>query len=123
MNRQLLASLIAIIVIAALPAMGGYPIFLMKVMCYALFACAFNLLIGYVGLLSFGHALFFGWGAYIAAHLAKDPTLAPLVKARPSLRVPGARDGFDAARCTISRTPEREEFPPKYRKAEPHRHR
>ncbi|MGA8227472.1 MAG: branched-chain amino acid ABC transporter permease, partial [Xanthobacteraceae bacterium] len=41
----------------------AYPIFLMKVLCFALFACAFNLLIGYVGLLSFGHALFFGWAS------------------------------------------------------------
>lgn len=48
-----------------------YPVFLMKVLCFALFACAFNLLIGYVGLLSFGHALFFGWAAYAAAHSAK----------------------------------------------------
>jgi branched-chain amino acid transport system permease protein len=43
----------------------------MKALCFALFACAFNLLIGYVGLLSFGHALYFGWAAYISAHLAK----------------------------------------------------
>jgi branched-chain amino acid transport system permease protein len=48
-----------------------YPVFLMKALCFALFACAFNLLIGYVGLLSFGHALFFGWAGYVAAHLAK----------------------------------------------------
>jgi branched-chain amino acid transport system permease protein len=48
-----------------------YPVFLMKVLCFALFACAFNLLIGYVGLLSFGHAMFFGGAAYIAAHSAK----------------------------------------------------
>jgi branched-chain amino acid transport system permease protein len=48
-----------------------YPVLLMKALCFALFACAFNLLIGYGGLLSFGHALFFGWGAYAAAHLAK----------------------------------------------------
>ena len=53
-----------------------YPVFLMKALCFALFACAFNLLIGYVGLLSFGHALFFGWGAYAAAHLAKVGTIA-----------------------------------------------
>ena len=44
-----------------------YPVFLMQVLCFALFACAFNLLIGYVGLLSFGHAAFFGMGAYVAA--------------------------------------------------------
>jgi branched-chain amino acid transport system permease protein len=43
----------------------------MKALCFALFACAFNLLIGYGGLLSFGHALFFGWASYVAAHMAK----------------------------------------------------
>ena len=48
-----------------------YPLFLMKALCFALFACAFNLLIGYVGLLSFGHALYFGWAAYVSAHAAK----------------------------------------------------
>ncbi len=54
-----------------------YPVFLMKVLCFALFACAFNLLIGYVGLLSFGHAAFFGMGGYVAAHAAKVWGLAP----------------------------------------------
>jgi branched-chain amino acid transport system permease protein len=53
----------------------AYPIFLMKALCFALFACAFNLLIGYVGLLSFGHALFFGWASYVAGHLAKVGTI------------------------------------------------
>ncbi|HJS39643.1 MAG TPA: branched-chain amino acid ABC transporter permease [Burkholderiales bacterium] len=48
-----------------------YPLFLMKVMCFALFACAFNLLIGYGGLLSFGHAMFFGFAGYVSAHAAK----------------------------------------------------
>jgi branched-chain amino acid transport system permease protein len=48
-----------------------YPVFLMKVMCFALFACAFNLLIGFGGLLSFGHAMFFGTAGYAAAHAAK----------------------------------------------------
>ncbi|MGO4573849.1 branched-chain amino acid ABC transporter permease [Microvirga sp. 2TAF3] len=48
-----------------------YPIFLMSVLCFALFACAFNLLIGYVGLLSFGHATFFGGAAYFTAHAVK----------------------------------------------------
>jgi branched-chain amino acid transport system permease protein len=48
-----------------------YPVFLMKVMCFALFACAFNLLIGYGGLLSFGHAMFFGSAGYMTAHAAK----------------------------------------------------
>ena len=64
MNRQTLAYLIALVLLLILPALGGYPIFLMKVMCYALFACAFNLLLGYTGLLSFGHAAFLGLAAY-----------------------------------------------------------
>jgi branched-chain amino acid transport system permease protein len=48
-----------------------YPVFLMKALCFALFACAFNLLIGYVGLLSFGHATFLGSAGYVTAHAAK----------------------------------------------------
>jgi len=48
-----------------------YPVLLMKIMCFALFACAFNLLIGFTGLLSFGHAAFFGGSAYIAGHALK----------------------------------------------------
>lgn len=54
-----------------------YPVFLMKVMCFALFASAFNLLIGYVGLLSFGHAMFMGMAGYTAAHAAKVWGLTP----------------------------------------------
>jgi branched-chain amino acid transport system permease protein len=53
------------------PFIGIYPVFLMKVLCFALFACAFNLLIGYVGLLSFGHAMFLGTSGYMSAHAAK----------------------------------------------------
>jgi branched-chain amino acid transport system permease protein len=62
-----------VIAIAALLAAPFvvYPIFLMSVLCFALFACAFNLLIGYVGLLSFGHATFFGGAAYFTAHAVK----------------------------------------------------
>ncbi len=62
-----------------------YPVFLMKALCFALFACAFNLLIGYVGLLSFGHALYFGWASYLTAYSAKawgfPPELAILTGA------------------------------------------
>ena len=57
--------------IALLPWLGVYPIFAMKVMCYALFACAFNLLIGFTGLLSFGHAAFLGMAAYACGHALK----------------------------------------------------
>src|SRR5262249_51200339 len=73
------SELIAFVVMAAaliVAPIFAYPVFLMKALCFALFACAFNLLIGYVGLLSFGHALFFGWAAYISAHLAKIGTLS-----------------------------------------------
>src|SRR5690606_36509433 len=68
MNRQLASYLVLAILIALLPAMGAYPIFIMKIMCYALFACAFNLLLAYTGLLSFGHAAFLGGAAYATGH-------------------------------------------------------
>jgi branched-chain amino acid transport system permease protein len=54
-----------------------YPVFLMGVLCFALFACGFNLLIGFVGLLSFGHAAFFGMAGYVAGHAAKEWGLTP----------------------------------------------
>ena len=54
-----------------------YPVFVMKVLCFALFACAFNLLVGFAGLLSFGHAAFFGGAAYVSAHAAKVWGLGP----------------------------------------------
>ncbi len=54
-----------------------YPIFIMKLLCFALFACAFNLLIGYTGLLSFGHAAFFGGAAYFTAHAVKVWGVSP----------------------------------------------
>jgi len=70
MKHQRIALLVMVAFFALAPTMI-YPLFLMKVMCFALFACAFNLLIGYGGLLSFGHAMFFGSAGYIAAHAAK----------------------------------------------------
>jgi len=62
---------IAMALVFLLAPLVVYPVFLMKVMCFALFACAFNLLIGYGGLLSFGHSMFFGAAAYVSAHAAK----------------------------------------------------
>ena len=56
--------------IVALPFLL-YPVFLMKVLCFSLFAAAFNLLIGFIGLLSFGHAAHFGMGSYVSVHAAK----------------------------------------------------
>ncbi len=61
---------IALVGLLAAPFMV-YPIFLMKMLCFALFASAFNLLLGYTGILSFGHAAFFGGAAYITAHTVK----------------------------------------------------
>jgi len=71
---------IAFAVMVALFAIGPivvYPVFLMKALCFSLFACAFNLLIGYVGLASFGHALFFGWASYVTAYSAKAWGFSP----------------------------------------------
>ena len=70
MRHQKIAFAVMLAVFAAAPLVV-YPVFMMKVMCFALFACAFNLLIGFGGLLSFGHAMFLGTAGYIAAHSAK----------------------------------------------------
>ena len=75
-RHQVIAFLIMAAFFAIAPAVI-YPVFLMKVMCFALFACAFNLLIGYGGLLSFGHAMFLGTAGYVAAHSAKVWGLTP----------------------------------------------
>lgn len=70
MSRTKIFYLVVLAASLAAPFVG-YPLFLMKLLCFALFACAFNLLIGFTGLLSFGHAMFFGSAAYAAAHSAK----------------------------------------------------
>ncbi|SAK97875.1 branched-chain amino acid ABC transporter integral membrane subunit [Caballeronia pedi] len=67
----------AFAVLAAAPWLGAYPVFLMKLMCFALFAASLNLLLGYVGLLSFGHAAFFGVAAYVAGSALRDHGLPP----------------------------------------------
>lgn len=61
------------------PLVGLYPVFVMKLLCFALFACAFNLLLGFTGLLSFGHAAFFGFSAYVAGHVIKVMGYTPEV--------------------------------------------
>ena len=76
MRRNLLIAVIAVALLAAAPAVA-YPVFLMKVMCFALFACAFNLLLGFTGLLSFGHAAFFGTASYVSAYALKAWGLTP----------------------------------------------
>jgi branched-chain amino acid transport system permease protein len=66
MNKKLFYLIFLALALAA--PMVGYPVFLMKLLCFGLFACAFNLLIGYTGLLSFGHAAFLGAGGYVAGY-------------------------------------------------------
>ena len=63
--------------LAVVPLTGIYPFFVMQALCFALLACAFNLLIGYGGLLSFGHAMFLGTAGYISAHALKVWGLSP----------------------------------------------
>ncbi|HXO01992.1 MAG TPA: branched-chain amino acid ABC transporter permease [Stellaceae bacterium] len=70
-RRDALIWAAALIGLALVAPFFLYPVFLMRALCLALFACAFNLLLGYVGLLSFGHAAFMGGAAYITAHTVK----------------------------------------------------
>lgn len=76
MKKSAILYVILLLALIAAPFVG-YPIFLMTCLCFALFASAFNLLIGFTGLLSFGHAMFFGFAAYVAAHAAKVWGLTP----------------------------------------------
>ena len=80
MNSKKLAPLgygLLLLGLIVAPFMGAYPVFIMKLMCFALFACAFNLLLGYTGLLSFGHAAFLGGAAYAAGHAIKVWSVTP----------------------------------------------
>src|SRR5215203_7350674 len=69
LTRITYVALLALALIA--PLIGLYPVFVMKLLCFALFACAFNLLLGFTGLLSFGHAAFFGFAAYVTGYFVK----------------------------------------------------
>src|SRR5438552_16457924 len=71
LNYQLIVFAIMTVVLIVLPWTGVYPYFVMQALCFGLFACAFNLLIGYSGLLSFGHAMFLGTAGYATAHAMK----------------------------------------------------
>jgi branched-chain amino acid transport system permease protein len=82
MNAKKLAPIgygLLLLGLIAAPFLGAYPVFVMKLMCFALFASAFNLLLGYTGLLSFGHAAFLGGAAYVAGHAIKVWGLTPEV--------------------------------------------
>lgn len=80
MNMKKISAAVYGLLLVALvlaPFFGAYPVFVMKLMCFALFASAFNLLLGYTGLLSFGHAAFLGGSAYVAGHAMKVWGLTP----------------------------------------------
>ncbi len=76
-NKTYIGFALLILLGLVAPYTGAYPIFLMKALCFALFACAFNLLLGFTGLLSFGHAAFFGSAGYAAAYSIKAWGFAP----------------------------------------------
>ena len=99
--RSLTVAFCIMVALLAVAPFVVYPIFLMQALCFALFACAFNLLIGYVGLLSFGHALFFGWASYLCAHAAKRwgfPPEAAVLFGTAGAAVLGLIAGFLAIR-------------------------
>lgn len=83
-------ALAGLAVLLVAPFTGLYTVFLMKLMCFALFACAFNLMLGYVGLLSFGHAAFFGMAAYATGHVVKEWGFDPLLGILSGAVVAGA---------------------------------
>ena len=77
MRDEMIAFVIMAALLAIVPLTGIYPFFVMQALCFALLACAFNLLIGYGGLLSFGHAMFLGTAGYVSGHALKVWGLPP----------------------------------------------
>jgi branched-chain amino acid transport system permease protein len=95
------AAFMAMAVLLVLAPFLLYPVFLMQALCFALFASAFNLLIGYAGLLSFGHALYFGWASYVCAYAAKSWGFSPelaILTGTAAAAVLGIVAGFIAIR-------------------------
>jgi branched-chain amino acid transport system permease protein len=77
-NKLIAATYFVLLSLALLaPMLGLYPVFVMKLLCFAIFAIAFNLLLGFTGLLSFGHAAFFGSAAYITGYVIKSQNFTP----------------------------------------------
>jgi branched-chain amino acid transport system permease protein len=77
MRDEMVAFALMAVLLAIVPLTGIYPFFVMQALCFALLACAFNLLVGYGGLLSFGHAMFLGTAGYVSAHALKVWALPP----------------------------------------------
>ena len=86
MREEMIVFAIMAVLLASVPWTGIYPFFVMQALCFALLACAFNLLIGYGGLLSFGHAMFLGTGGYVTAHLLKVGAIS--LPYWPGIRLP-----------------------------------
>jgi branched-chain amino acid transport system permease protein len=74
-GKTIVAALVAVLALVA--PWVAYPVFLMTALCFALFACAFNLLLGYAGLMSFGHAMFFGMAGYFFGYVVKTLDMPP----------------------------------------------
>ena len=77
LRDEMIVFAVMAVLLGLVPFTGIYPFFVMQALCFALFACAFNLLIGYSGLLSFGHAMFLGTAGYVTAHALKVWGVAP----------------------------------------------
>ncbi len=99
-NAVAFGVMVALIAIAPFVA---YPFFIMQALCFALFACAFNLLIGYVNLLSLGHAMFLGLASYVCAHAAKVWGLEPVSAIAARRRWPRPRSASSPARSPSAR--------------------
>ena len=83
-HDEMIAFAIMTALLAIVPFSGIYPFFVMQALCFALLACAFNLLIGYGGLLSFGHAMFLGTAGYVSGHALKVWGLPPSLAFSPA---------------------------------------
>ena len=88
LNKWVWAAVLAFLLAA--PFIGMYPVFMAKALCYAIFACAFNLLLGYTGLLSFGHAAFMGSAAYATGWLVRSGGLSPELGLLAGMGIGGA---------------------------------
>ena len=97
LKRGIAVLLIGALAIAPLVPDVVYPIFLMKVMCFALFACAFNLLLGHAGIVSFGHAAFFGSSAYVTGYFLRELGQTPEIAILAGVLFSGAMGGLFGA--------------------------
>lgn len=99
MQRKALYGLLLLGLLVA-PFVGAYPVFVMKVLCFALFAAAFNLLIGFTGLLSFGHAMFLATAGYVTGYAMQSLGTAPSSACWPA--PPPRRCSASSSACSRS---------------------